>query len=243
MIFPKILSILSQNYALQTLRDDLTVLQHHSYQIQELENRPDSSYLAKRDGAIATLYWDAGGAIKAIFNMAIDHEVAQAFQNSGVNLAQSVMAECERYILYAPGRAAVYILGATWTAQLGSHWRNILRSPHGVATVAFGVVLRPQWNTPGCRATMLEVLQQWFTQGGNSANVMQVQNARDVGNAPANQFIDGGSIIEERAIGDPSNSKSKSKPKSRFCDSPIQNSPFVFTVGKLDSLLTSPITC
>ena len=167
--------------------------------------------------------------------MDINYEVAQVFENSGVRLAQSVLAECERYVLYAPGPAFVYVLRAAWTAQLGRRWSNILRSPGGITTVAILIVLRPQYSTPAEVAMVLEVLQQWLTQGGNEVNVVQVQNAQDAGNAPGNQLVDGVSITEERTFEDPS--------KSRFCDSPIQNSPFVFTVGTLDSLSTTPIKC
>lgn len=58
MVFLKILSILLQTYTLPTVQDDFTVLQHHPYEIRRLENRNPSD-LAKRDAAIATLYWDS----------------------------------------------------------------------------------------------------------------------------------------------------------------------------------------
>ena len=237
-ICPKILGILSQIYTLSTLRDDLTVLQHHPYQIvqtQRLENRKNSSYLAKREGAIATVYWDATGTIKAIFNMDISHEVLQAFQNSGVDVAQNVLAECERYVSNALGPASIYLARATWAAQLGSHWRNILRNHNGVATISILVELRPIWGSIHFLIPVLAVLESWFAQGGHTINIIESPDAREAGNAPGNQFIHEGSIIEERTLEDRS--------KSRFCDSPIQNSPIMFTVETFDSLLRPLITC
>ena len=227
--FPKLLGILCQVYTLPTLQDDLTVIQHHAYQIQRLEN--DSSYLAKREGATATLYWDVNGAIKAIFNMDINNEVLQAFENSGVDLAQNVLAECERFMLNLQGQAFLYLNGAIWSAQLGSHWRNILRRPSGVATLSILIQLQPRWTGAGFVAMAVGLLHSWLTQGGNTVIEKFVTNARDAGNAPG----DGRSIIEERTL--------RARPKSRFCSSPIQNSPFLFTVGTLDSLLTPLITC
>lgn len=229
------LSILPQIYTLPTLRDDLTVLQHHPYQIQRLENRTNSSYLAKREGAVATLYWDSSGPIKAIFNMDINSEVAQIFENSGVNLAQSVLAQCRQYMEGPFSPAFIYLAGAAWAAQLGRHWRNILQRPSGVTTIAILITLRPRWRTPSYLAVVVYELQKWSSQGGNSVIVRHVQNAQSAGNAPGNQFTDGSSIKEEQTVGDHS--------KTRFCRSPIQNSPFVFTVHALDSLLTPHITC
>ena len=234
-IRPKILGILSQIYMLSTLPDDLTALQHHPYQTQRLENRKNSSYLAKREDAIATLYWDANGAIKAIFNMDINHQVLQAFPNSGVDVAQNVLAECERYMLNAPGPVSIYLTGATWAAQLGTHWRNILPNHNGVATISIVVVLHPIWSSIHYVISVLTVLESWFAQGGHTINLIWSPDAREAGNAPGNQFIHEGSIIEERTLEDRS--------KSRFCDSPIQNSPIMFTVGTFDSLLRPLITC
>ena len=230
-VFPKILSLLSQIYTLPTLRDD----QHHPYQIQRLEDRASSPYLVKRDGAIATLYWDASGAIKAIFNMDINYEVAEILSRSGVNLALSVLTDCHAFMDNRLSPAFFMLDGAKWRAQLGNQWRNILRRPHGVTTLAITIVLHPQMSTPEFLTVVLTTLQQWLTQGGNYVNVVQVQNAQDAGNALANQVGGRSSLIEERAFGEPGN--------SRFCKSPIQNSPAVFTVGTLASLLTPPITC
>ena len=229
------LCISSQVYTLPTLRDDLTVLQHHPYQIQRLENSTDSSYLAQEGGAVATLYWDSSGAMKAIFNMDINSEVAQIFESSGVNLAQSVLAECRQYMEGPFSPAFIYLERAAWAAQLGRHWRNILHRPGGVTTIAILIVLGPRWSNPSYLGVVVHVLQEWFSQGRNSVIVRHVQNARDAGNVPGNQFTDGGSINEERTVGDHSN--------TRFCRSPIQNSPFLFTVHTFDSLLTPQITC
>ena len=235
IIFPKIPGLLSQIYTLPTLRDDLTAVQHHPYQIQRLEDRASSPSLVKRDGAIATLYWDPNGAIKAIFNMDINWEVAQILSMSGVSLAQSVLNDCYAFLHYPIGPAFFILAGARWTAQLGNQWRNILRRPHGVTTLAITIVLHPQLTNPAFLSVVLSALQQWFTQGGNYVNVVQVQNAQAAGNMPANRVGGRSSPIKERALGEPSS--------SRFCKSPIQNSPAMFTVGTLASLLTPPIRC
>ena len=236
MIFPKILSISSQIYTLPALQDDLTALQHHPYQTQRLENSPSSSYLAKRDDdPVGTVFWDAHGVIKAIFNMDINSEIAQIFERSGTNIARNVMAECERYMLNAPGIVSVYLELSSWAAQLGTYWVKIRRRPKAVISIAIVIQLQAHWSAPVHIESVLEVLQQWFTQGGNAVLVEQVPSARDAGNAPGNQMVDERSIIEEQTLGDRSN--------SRFCDSPVQNSPFVFTAGTLDTLLKPLITC
>lgn len=126
MVFLKILSILLQTYTLPTVQDDFTVLQHHPYEIRRLENRNPSD-LAKRDAAIATLYWDSMGVIKAIFNMDINSEVARIFENSGINLGLAVATECHRSI--NRGATAYFLRGSAWTGQVGRFWRNSLTRP------------------------------------------------------------------------------------------------------------------
>ena len=234
-VFPKIPSVLSQVHTLPALRDDLTALQHHPYQIQKLEDRASSPYLVKRDGDLATLYWDASGVIKAILNMEINYEVARLLEMSGASLGQSVLSDCHAFLNNPVSPAYFILTRATWIAQLGRNWRNILRRPRGATTMAITVILRPELTTPAFLTVVLNLMQQWFTQGGDYVNVVQVQSARDAGNAPANQVGGRSSLIEERAFGEPSS--------SRFCKSPIQNSPAMFTVGTFASLLTSPITC
>lgn len=121
IIFPKILSILSQIYTLPTLQDDSTVLQHHPYQIQRLE----TSYLAKRNGPIATVYWDASGAIKTIFNMDINIRIVQLLAWSGVSLAHSVLADCRQWMQNPFSPAFVILrrvsLGSTTGLSLEEH--------------------------------------------------------------------------------------------------------------------------
>lgn len=163
------------------LQDDLTVLQLHHYQIQRLENSPSSS--TRDDATIATLYWDAHGVIKAIFNMDINSVIAQIFDNNGLNIARNVMAECERYMLNVPEPVSTHLELAHWAAQLGTHWMKIRRRRKAVVTIAIIIQLQAHWSVPAFIERVLEALQQWFIQGGNAVLVEHVPNARDAGNA------------------------------------------------------------
>lgn len=225
MIFSQILSTLSQTYTLRIPRDDIAVPQHN----KRLESRTNSSYLAKREGSIATLYWDATGVVKAVFNMNISFEVVQAFQSSGANLARSVGAECVRYLHQSD--VSDFLSGAAWGTQLGSHWRNILQRPHGVSTVSILIVLDRLYSNPKYFSLVLRELDRWFSQGGNLVTTLQVENAMIAGNAEG-FLTEERPIVEEQSAGD-----------YQFCQSPIQNSPFTFTGGPLDGLLRPLIRC
>ena len=135
MTFPKILSILSQAYTLPPLRDHLAVLQHHPYQIQKF-TAPSS--LAKRQDPVANLYWDRKGRIKAIFNLNISYTIVQILENLGMNLAQSVLTELERYAEHFEPEP-YFFREANWAAQLGLNWREIFQRPHGVVTIGVSV--------------------------------------------------------------------------------------------------------
>ena len=230
MTFPKILSILSQAYTLPPLRDHLAVLQHHPYQIQEF-TAPSS--LAKRQYPVATLYWDKQGRIKAIFNLDINHIVVQIMESAGMNLAQSVLAEFQRYMEYNEPEAD-FLTRAVWGAQLGLNWRENFQLPHGVVTI--GVAVRLPRGARWLRYTdiILRIMQQWFAQSGYYAMIQQVPRVEGVGQVGAN-LMEGRSITERETVGARSDSK--------FCNLRIQNWPLVFTPGKVDPLLAPLITC
>ena len=226
MIYPKMLSILSQAYTLPPLRDDLAPL---PYQIQKFS---DPAHLAKRPLPIATLYWDQNGNIKAIFKMQITWMVAQILENSGVNLALGVLTALHAFAAQAAGPAAT--LQAQWQGQLGSSWMDILQQYGGQATIGVLVRIAPGVQFDQNTALLLEAMQTWFTLSGYAAVTVRVEDARNVGNAVANR-IERPSLTERQTVGARSDSK--------FCKLTIQNWQFVLTPGKLDTLLAPLITC
>ena len=230
MTFPKILSILSQAYTLPPLRDHLAVLQHHPYQIQKF-TAPSS--LAKRQYPVATLYWDTQGRIKAIFNMNINYLVVQVLENAGMNLAQSVLTELQRYAEYNEPEVN-FFRRATWAAQLGLNWMENFQRPHGVVTIGIYVRLASRRRTIRRTSLILGIMQQWFDQSGYGVWIQQVPTVEGIGQVGAN-LMEGRSITERETVGARSDSK--------FCNLRIQNWPFVFTPGKVDPLLAPLITC
>ena len=230
IISSKLLSILSQTYTLPTLQDDLTVLQHHPYQIQRLE----TSHLAKRVDPIAIVYWDTNGVIRVIFNMELNLGLVQIFERSGTNMASSILSDCQRWMQNPSSPAGPLLVGAHWVAQLGQYWRHIFNQPHGLTTIGITISLQPQHAM--FVGVVLHILQQWLSNGGNYIAIVQVPDARFAGYMSGKQVIDGGSVIGEPASGDAGT--------SRFCKSPIQNSPAMFVRGAFDKLLRQPtITC
>lgn len=159
--------------------------------------------------------------------MNINTEVAQIFQRSGVNIARNVGAECFRYLQQTA--VSRFLSGSVWGAQLGYHWRNILQRPWGVGTISFVLELDRRFINPQYLNRVLQEVQGWFTQGGKTVELMKVENALIAGNAPGNSIVEG-TIAEDG--GDP-----------RFCKAPIQNSPFTFVGGNVDTLLKDIIRC
>ena len=230
MTFPKILSILSQVYTLPPLRDHITVLQHHPYQIQKFTS---PSSLAKRQIPVATLYWDGQGRIKAIFNLDINYIVVQILENAGVNLAQSVLTGLQRYVEYLEPEANIFT-HAIWAAQLGLNWRENFQRPHGVVTMGVNLRMAPGFRRYRHVFFVVDVIRQWLAQSGYAVWIQRVPRADIVGQMEAN-VMEGRSITERETIGARSDAK--------FCNLPIQNWPFMLTPGKVDLLLAPLITC
>ena len=230
MIFPKILSILFQAYTLPSPpKDDLAVLQHHPYHI---EKSTDPSDLAKRQTTVATLYWDQKGNIKAIFNVNVYFIGADIFRYTGVSLAQSILAEFQEYMANEP--EDFMILGPTLASQIGREWRLMFQRPHGVVTIGILFRTRRLFRTLRSINLVLSSMQRWFARSGYPTIVAQVVNAALAGNVGEN-LMERGSITENQTVG--------ARDESKFCELLIQNWPFVFTPGKLDSLLAPLITC
>ena len=230
MIFPQILSVLSQAYTLPPpLRDDLAVLQHHPYQIQEFT---DPSYLAKREDPVATLFWDRYGNIKAIFNANIYYTGVDIFRYSGFSLAQSILTEFIEYVTHEP--ESHMVVGALFSSQLGREWAQMIQEPHGVVTIGILITLSQPFSTTRCITLIMATMQRWFAQHGRTVINKRVENAVRAGNVGEN-LIEGHSITEKQTVG--------SRSDSKFCELLIQNWPFVFTPGELDKLLPPLITC
>ena len=228
MIYPKMLSILSQAYTLPPLRDDLALV---PYQIQKFS---DPAHLAKRQYPIATLFWDRNGNIKAVFNMQISFLVAQILGNEGVNLAQSVLSAFQSYVTTAAGPAAGIFRGATWASQLGSNWAAIVHQFGGEATISVLVTIRPPLRSYQNTVFILQLMQFWFSLTGYVAFQQEVADATRVGNVPGNR-IERHSLTERQTI--------EARSDSKFCKLMIQNWQFVLTPGKSDTLLAPLITC
>ena len=159
--------------------------------------------------------------------MDINTEVTQIFQRSGVDIARNVGAECFRYLQQTA--VSLLLSGSVWGVQLGYHWRRILQRPWGIGTISFVLELDRRFTNPQYLKRVRQEVQGWFTQGGNTVELMKVQNALIAGNARENSIVEG-TIANDR--GDP-----------RFCKSPIQNSPFTFVGGAVDILLKDIIRC
>ena len=185
----------------------------------------------QRDGLIATIFWDRTGVIKLVVNMSLNPGALEIFQREGTNMAINVAAECYRFMLT---NAAHYVVGATWGAQLGVDWRNVFQTPSGVATISVLIQLVGRLRNDFDAAAVLEVLRIWVAQNGIRVNVIQVADAVIAGNVVGNPEQEN-SIAEAPAFGDPSS--------SRFCKSPIQNSPLIFTGGKVDGLGKTVFRC
>ena len=185
----------------------------------------------QRDDFIATIFWDLTGTIKLIVNINLNPAGLDIFHRNGVSVALSMGADCYRYLLF---NAAQYAVGATWGAQLGVGWRNIFHTPNGVGTISVLIQsARPFVHDLEAR-TVLGELRTWVAQIARTVHVVQVANAALAGNALGNPEQEN-SIAEGPAFGDPSS--------SQFCKSPIQNSPLIFTGGKLDSLRKTVFRC
>ena len=230
MIFPKILSILSPAKTLPPIRDDLAIVQHHSYQIQRFT---DPSYLAKRQIPVATLYWDSRGRIKAIFNLHISRILARILVNEGVNLGLSVLADLQRY--GENSESVVTILRETYcAAQLGvNSGVNPQTLPDEVSIGLYFRLARgyrTHWRTD----LILQMMEQWFARSGYITLRQQVRYA---GNAGQEELFlkEGGNITERQTVG--------TRSASKFCELSIQNWPLVFVPGKLDKLAAPYITC
>ena len=222
------LSILSQAYRLPPLRDDLALL---PYQTQKFS---DPAHLAKRQIHVATLYWDRNGNIKAVFNMQISHVVARVVENEGWNLAQSVGTAFRTYAILTAGLESAIFTGAVWASQLGASWRDILQQRGGSATIGILVILHPALRSYQHTAFVLRLMQFWFELSGYLAFPQEVEDAVRAGN-------EGGNRIERRAFTERQTVEARSD--SKFCKPTIQNWQFVFTPGKLDTLLAPLITC
>ena len=230
MMFPKILSILFQAcMPPPPVRDDLAVLQHHPYKI---EKSTDNSDLAKRQDPVATLYFDARGNIKAIFNVNVYYIGADIFRYAGVSLAQSILTEFQEYMANEPEGS--WIIGHRCASQIGREWRLMFQRPHGVVTVGIVVKLRSQYRSYRCVLRVLSSMQRWFARSGHIAITERVRDATLAGNV-------GESLTERRSITE--NQTAGALSDSKFCELLIQNWPFVFAPGKLDSLLAPLITC
>ena len=230
MMFLKILSILFQAYTLPPpIRDDLAVLQHHPYQI---EKSTDPSDLAKRQTPVATLYWDGRGNIKAIFNVNVYYIGADIFRYAGVSLAQSILTGFQEYMANEP--EARMIAWPNLASQIGREWRLMFQRPHGAVTVGILVKTLSNYRRYHHMELVLASMQRWFARSGYIAIAHKVANAVLAGNVGEN-LTDESSITENQTVGARSDSK--------FCELLIQNWPFVFTPGKLDSLLALLITC
>ena len=228
MIYSKMLSILSQAYTLPPLRHDLAPL---PYQIQKFS---DPAPLAKRQTRAAYLYWDQNGNIKAVFNLQISYIVAQVLENSGVNLAQSVLSAFRSYVTTAAGQGAGILDGAVWASQLGTNWAALMQQFGGEATIGVLVTLRPPFRSFQNRVFILQLIQFWFNVCGYRAFQQEVEDAARVGNAVGNR-IERPSLTERQTVGARSDSK--------FCKPTIQNWQYVLTPGRLDTLLAPLITC
>ena len=230
MMFPKILIILFQAYMLSPpLRDDLAVLQHHPYQI---EKSTDPSDLAKRQASVATLYWDERGNIKAIFNVNVYYIGADIFRHAGFSLAQSILTEFQEYMANEP--EAYIIAWQHFASQIGHEWSLMIQRPHGVVTIGILLKTRARFHARRFIILVLSSMQRWFARSGYNAITERVENARLTGNVGEN-------LTERRAIIE--NQSVAARSDSKFCELLIQNWPFVFTPGKLDSLLAPLIIC
>ena len=228
MIYPKMLSILSQAYTLPPLRDDLALL---PYQVQKFS---DPAHLAKRQYSIATLYWDRNGNIKAVFNVQISFVVAQILRNEGLNLAQSVLTAFRTFVIWAAGSGAGVFGGALWQTQLGNNWPAIIPSVGGQATLGVLVTLRPPLRSFQNTVFVLQLMQFWFHLGGYGSFQQEVADAAIAGTMGGIR-TERPSLTERQIV--------EARSDSEFCKLTIQNWQFVLAPGKLDTLLAPLITC
>ena len=232
MSFPKILSILSPAHTLPPLRDDLAVPQHHSYQIPRLT---DPSYLAKRQNPTATLFWDQRGRIKAVFKLSISSITASILEQQGINLAQSVLSELNRFAISGTVPVGNILQRAVWRAQLGENWQEVLQRSGGEVTIGILIIRYQSYRSRRCTSIVLSLLQTWFFQNGFASDIVPVINAALAGNVGPNDGIEERSITEKQTV--------EARTASKFCQAPIQNWPFVLAAGELDKLLIPLIAC
>ena len=188
--------------------------------------------LAKRAN-IGTIYHDNLGGIRAIFNLNVDYAVLHAFQVAGVAIEANVMAEARRFLIAHVPMSQFSLNDARFYAQVGQHWQNVIQGPGGVGTVSFTITLAA-FSRSFC-LMVVHLLEDWFSQGGNTAALVQVQDVSSIGIAfPDNLRRD--TVSGRKEERDEAN-------KYGSCPVTFQNMPFVFTGGEHDLLAARRITC
>lgn len=221
----KLFSIFCQIYALSTLRDDFTLLQHHSSKISGLEDETNLSLVRRHDEVQiqnrAILFWSRNGILKLEFNWDVNHYILRMAQYSAEWVVSSIITEMQNRLSQSVVRNDVR--SAVWEPKVDMNWARIVQA--GVGAVTFGIIIVLPRHDITVINRVVDAVTAYYECTGKRLDIRLVPNAYTAAN-------------------DVSKPKPKLKPKqkrssiesSSTCLPPIQFWPLTFVDGELGSL-------